>query len=162
MPISFGHLWFTFSSFDDCLWGLSLGEAYSSWVGAVIKLGHVTKPGQAGFHSGLGLWVEWHRTEDNRRGQGVTSDSRSRNDAPKGWLHQASWGQTKALDFILNAKETCKAILSTGRIFLWANQCHRGKATQQTIQSNEQCEDLWSSQFCPKLAPGPWEFVRLF
>ena len=56
--------------------------------------------------------------EDNGRGQGVTSDSRSRNDAPEGWLHQASWGQMKALDFILNAKESCKAILSTGRIFL--------------------------------------------
>ncbi|XP_070313487.1 uncharacterized protein [Odocoileus virginianus] len=44
--------------------------------------------------------------EDNRRGQGVTSDRRSRNDAPEGWLHQASWGQMKALDFILNAKES--------------------------------------------------------
>lgn len=56
--------------------------------------------------------------EDNRRGQGVTSDSRGRNHAPEGWLHRASWGQMKALDFILNAKESCKAILSTGRIFL--------------------------------------------
>ena len=37
-----------------------------------------------------------------------------------GWLHQASWGQMEALDFILNTKESCKAIVSTGRIFLGA------------------------------------------
>ena len=74
---------------------------------------------------------------------------------PEGWLHQASWGQVKALDFILNAKESCKAILSTGRIFLGATSVTEEKQPNKQSSPVNSVEDLWSSQFFPKLAPGP-------
>ena len=74
---------------------------------------------------------------------------------PEGWLHQASWGQVKALDFILNAKESCKPILSTGRIFLGATSVTEEKQPNKQSSPVNSVEDLWSSQFFPKLAPGP-------
>ena len=53
---------------------------------------------------------------------------------PEGWLHQTLWGKMKTLDFILNTKESCKALLSMGSIFLVATNVTKKK--QSTEQSN--------------------------
>ena len=120
---------------DDYLWGISFGESHSSWVGVVIKLGHVTKPGQAGFHSGLGILCGVMRGQKKTGvGRVFWGMGRAKRMPPEGWLHQTLWGKMKTLDFILNTKESCKALLSMGSIFLVATNVTKKK--QSTEQSN--------------------------